>query len=552
MAAAVQAQQSLGSGKLDVLTSYRIDADGIATSSTGDQIPRSFRFRSLRSQVFPQHSRRKPASSGNVLPTMLPIPSSNTTTPSVCTSTTPPQSTCSPRSSPPRPTIEISRSNGCTLLTTAELKQKIHQSKTNDDTTLTQIPTDKRVPLPPTPTSPFFIMGNKPSSESEPPIPDDRSQRSVVRTNKPVSRKGSYNVFKRVDSRSPLPRDVTASVMSILHRDGQKRDEDFPDDDGAAIASNQPTYAVPERSDSRYPPTMSRPKLRSHSTTTMTEDKASQPLSASTTIRDFRALDGKQADGAQLDGADDDDSAEEMARLHSTSLSPTIPAPSPLPEDSPHKYGLRDKMDTPELPEPVKEISLPKARRKSSGLEIFNEAKTLQSAASFLNGLSTSRRRAESAAADTTDTANSGWTLGHPSRPSSARPSSAPRSGQHRDGEGRRKGHNFKSSGFAYTRPLSLTQIKCFRGHSRLLPSRNKHAPVECAVCHIDDDGDHFSCSWCAIRMCKYCRKDFAQRGMTALRERIKTAEMGGVDSGRASDESLAYEYELASKGCFE
>jgi hypothetical protein len=67
-------------------------------------------------------------------------------------------------------------------------------------------------------------------------------------------------------------------------------------------------------------------------------------------------------------------------------------------------------------------------------------------------------------------------------------------------------------------------------------------------VCHIDDDGEHFSCSWCAIRMCKYCRKDFAQRGLTALRERIKTAEMGGADSCRASGESLASEYERGDK----
>ncbi|EME87922.1 uncharacterized protein MYCFIDRAFT_89509 [Pseudocercospora fijiensis CIRAD86] len=166
-----------------------------------------------------------------------------------------------------------------------------------------------------------------------------------------------------------------------------------------------------------------------------------------------------------------------------STISPTIPAPSPLPEDSPHKYGLRDEIDTPEVPDVPENIALPKARRKSSGPELFN------------------------------------------------------------DSEGRRKRHNFKSSGFAYTRPLTLNQIKCYRGHDRLLLSRNKHAPVECAVCHIDDDAEHFSCSWCALRMCKFCRKDFAARGIAALRERIKLAELGGrrVDSAHssASSESL-------------
>lgn len=175
----------------------------------------------------------------------------------------------------------------------------------------------------------------------------------------------------------------------------------------------------------------------------------------------------------------------------------------------------------------------------------MQEAKNLQSAASFLNGLSTSRRRAESAAAvRTTDATDASWTnvtsTNPISRPSSARPPSRPPTA-YQDGEGRRKGHGFKSSGFAYTRPLTLTQIKCYRGHARLLLCRNKHAPVECAVCHIDDDGEHFSCSWCALRMCKYCRKDFAERGMSALRERIKIAELGGrTDSAHSgSSESL-------------
>lgn len=166
----------------------------------------------------------------------------------------------------------------------------------------------------------------------------------------------------------------------------------------------------------------------------------------------------------------------------------------------------------------------------------MQEAKSLQSAASFLNGLSTSRRRAESAA----DTSTSSWTaMNAPSRPSSTRPLSTRVSSGFQDGEGRRNGHNFKSSGFAYTRPLTLTQIKCYRGHGRLLLSKNKNAPVECAVCHIDDDGDHFSCSWCAIRMCKYCRKDYAERGLCALQERIKTAELGSLSSENSSKESF-------------
>ena len=176
------------------------------------------------------------------------------------------------------------------------------------------------------------------------------------------------------------------------------------------------------------------------------------------------------------------------------------------------------------------------------------EAKSLQSASSFLNGLSTSRRRAESASR--TDASAWMFTSYDSKRPSSAylpsrppsRPSSAVQSNTY--SAERRRGHNFKPSGFAYSHPLTLTQMKCYRNHLLLLHSRNKKAPVECSVCHIDDDNDHYSCSWCALRMCKFCRKDLAERGMTALKERIKQAEMGA-----SSPDSSPESYGLQGRG---
>lgn len=132
------------------------------------------------------------------------------------------------------------------------------------------------------------------------------------------------------------------------------------------------------------------------------------------------------------------------------------------------------------------------------------------------------------------------------SRPTSTHPSSAAlhmHSGGngYSDGDGRKRGHNFKSNGFAYSRALNLTQLQCYRGHTRLLRSKNKAAPVECAVCHMDDDQEHWTCSWCALRMCRYCRKAFGEGGVKALRGRIREAEMGGCDDegdGEASDSS--------------
>lgn len=152
-----------------------------------------------------------------------------------------------------------------------------------------------------------------------------------------------------------------------MHHGSQQRngaaicDDDDDVDEAVTVVANS-IFDQPERYDDRYP----RPShVHSVSATTMTEDKARQPLSASTTIRDFRS-------GGHGRSNPEGQVREEIEKhsKHNSGLSPTLPAPSPLPEDSPHKYGLRDKMDTPELP--VKTVIIPKARRKSSGLEIFN------------------------------------------------------------------------------------------------------------------------------------------------------------------------------------
>lgn len=157
-----------------------------------------------------------------------------------------------------------------------------------------------------------------------------------------------------------------------MHQDSHQRsasdlldDDDDDCGDAAVTVVARSVFERPEKGDNRYRRVS---HVHSVSSTTMTEDKASQPLSASTTIRDFRLLGHGQ--GSTDDQAHDGNGRQPKPSLLNTGLSPTLPAPSPLPEDSPHKYGLRDKMDTPELP--AKAMIIPKARRKSSGLEIFN------------------------------------------------------------------------------------------------------------------------------------------------------------------------------------
>jgi hypothetical protein len=95
-------------------------------------------------------------------------------------------------------------------------------------------------------------------------------------------------------------------------------------------------------------------------TATLTEESAARPLSASSTITDRRG------------NTDVEDEEDSPAHLRVSALSPTLPLPTPIPEDSPHKYGLPDRMDTPEESPPSQvDVELAKARRRSSGLAIF-------------------------------------------------------------------------------------------------------------------------------------------------------------------------------------
>lgn len=198
-------------------------------------------------------------------------------------------------------------------------------------------------------------MGNKPSSLHGSPGPEDNaSLNSVARRPMHVLRKSSNNLFKRIDPKSPLPRPLTAtSILVTAHSNGDELIDPFSD----------PPHSARE----------SIIMLPSASTTTIMNEPDGRPVSDSTTMKEARR-DSKSPYQAAVEDADEDtvEVPPPVPTHRSSALSPTIPAPSPLSEDSPHKYGLKDHMDTPEPEvEPPVDINVTKAKRRSSGLEIF-------------------------------------------------------------------------------------------------------------------------------------------------------------------------------------
>ncbi|KAM0713152.1 hypothetical protein Q7P35_000604 [Cladosporium inversicolor] len=467
--------------------------------------------------------------------------------------------------------ISVDETNGASTLPAYELKQAIYETRLINDTlqplarTLPLILPERgrtrhrRSPAQQIGLSATTIMGNQHShhdftDDSAFDHADDRSTHSVLRASRlskasRLPRRSSMNLFKRLDSKSPLPADSSRSVTEVPRAATAPNLDGMVDDDETEDEERQRSRA--RHAHRHSAPSPSTPMHPASPTATLTEESAARPLSPSSTITDRR------------DNTDIDDEEDSPAHMRVSALSPTLPLPTLIPEDSPHKYGLKDRTDTPEANSPPPpDAELAKARCRSSGLAIFKQAKKLQSASSFLNGLSTARRRAESrsqsrnATDNSQDTINTSYNSTYQQSLTGAQlsfanlPASATASTIHPyssisqtafpqiateadldlsiDTTNRNRGQPFKSSGYAYAPPISITQLKCYQSHQRLMPSRNKHAPVECAVCHADDENQHWNCTWCALRMCGGCRKVFEIAGVAGLRDRVRATEMGG------------------------
>ena len=235
-------------------------------------------------------------------------------------------------------------------------------------------------------------MGNNASTLSgSTEVADDSSVRSVVRRPVRVLRKSSTNLFQRINSKSPMPQpEVQCTAIQVTQ---QVSSSTF--DAGISENDESPVDPFADGNMSKSP---DMEQVHSASTMTITGENA-RPVSATTAIRDSRAESRRES---RLENhpafvedfkseADGDVTLQKplptLLPKRDSALSPSIPAPSPLPEDSPHKYGLKDRMDTPEAVEP-EDINVVKARRRSSGLDIFNVSSTnLRNPACMLTSL---------------------------------------------------------------------------------------------------------------------------------------------------------------------
>jgi hypothetical protein len=295
-----------------------------------------------------------------------------------------PKQAWSPRFRLHRPSkLYIDNNNGLTAATTDDVKFSIRSAESTEPTyrlytyePLLSPPAKPRRKLPKVSAPSLSTKGgtrvveNMGNSHSHSTIADDsalvddsHSINSIVRSPRlkavRLPRRSSINVFKRFDCKSPVPPDFSAAVIEVPRAATAPNLDDLGDDDDEDESDKQ------ERGRARHVHRHSAPSpallMHSASPATLTEESAARPQSAVDTITNRHDY---------FDSIGNESSSP--SRLRISALSPTLPTPSPLPEDSPHKYGLKDRMDTPEMPSPPLELNVAKAKRRSSGLEIFN------------------------------------------------------------------------------------------------------------------------------------------------------------------------------------
>lgn len=209
----------------------------------------------------------------------------------------------------------------------------------------------------------FHTLGGAQYSSSE---ETESSVDSVIgysrpRPNKSASRLASIGMLKKKTTKDAshrftatvieVPRAVTAPNFDLVEDDPPEVKQDGQPEQASHRARHGRTVSEPS------------PAFLSHpgSPDTITEESAARPLSAGTTIA------GHSITCATSDSSDYLESGAGTSRI--AALSPTIPTPSPIPEDSPHQYGLKDFTDTPS-PQPAADET--KAKRRSNGVDMFN------------------------------------------------------------------------------------------------------------------------------------------------------------------------------------
>ncbi|KAL8827987.1 MAG: hypothetical protein Q9191_002856 [Dirinaria sp. TL-2023a] len=88
--------------------------------------------------------------------------------------------------------------------------------------------------------------------------------------------------------------------------------------------------------------------------------------------------------------------------------------------------------------------------------------------------------------------------------------------------------------------PITSIHYSCYQSHSRVFKLPNKHYPVPCMVCKVDNREQRWKCTWCCLRICTDCMESLKKIEGRTLRDLVRRMEqkrenhwtaMGGQNS---------------------
>ncbi|EKG13982.1 hypothetical protein MPH_08856 [Macrophomina phaseolina MS6] len=175
-----------------------------------------------------------------------------------------------------------------------------------------------------------------------------------------------------------------------------------------------------------------------------------------------------------------------------------LPSPSPVPEESPSKYGLIKKPSDATMKE--QKVAMHYRGKSSTGFDIFKSSTNkLQNTKPYKPTLSPPTSPNPASVSNTptpapaSPPATSPTELSSPTLTSPSAPIFQLFNTQMRPER-------------TMTPRLNCVHIQCFHNHRRFHRSNNRVLPVGCMLCFSASTDFHWTCTWCALRICQGCR----------------------------------------------
>ncbi|KAF9638511.1 hypothetical protein BFW01_g9408 [Lasiodiplodia theobromae] len=210
-----------------------------------------------------------------------------------------------------------------------------------------------------------------------------------------------------------------------------------------------------------------------------------------------------------------------------------LPSPSPVPEESPSKYGVVEKPGNPETEKP--KVAMHYRGKSSTGFDIFKSSTNkLQNTRPYMGTHPPPVPSNPATVMRVPSAITSPLELTSPTLADSTLPAFEFFNTQ------------LRPEGTIVPR-LNCVHMQCFHNHRRFHRSNNRLLPIGCMLCFSCSPDPHWTCTWCALRICQGCRaklESIPRKSLDILikekaEEKIGEKPVGDTVTARNNKENL-------------